>query len=330
MKKLFKTLAVAAVAAACICSCVAFSACGEEEHTHTWDSGEVTKAATCTEAGTMTYTCTECSETKTETIAATGHTWGAYAETTAATCTEKGTETRTCTVCGATESQDIAALGHTWDEGVEQEDGSILYTCTVCGETTTDTSSSSGNTEDSGNADETGTYTFEGEYVTFDESTWKAGGVSGTPASYLDTIVQNSNASNGYYVGYMHKTGANLQFVIDASEDCEVTMALSLGNEMSQITINPSVYSIIVNGEAFQYDDITLPGHVSGAYTFSTYTVSPTISLKAGTNSIIFMVLENTFMNGASGAPLFDCMYLTPSNGATLTFTNYYNNLEDL
>ena len=44
---------------------------------HTWDGGTVTTAATCTEAGEKTYTCTVCSATKTEAIAATGH---SYAE----------------------------------------------------------------------------------------------------------------------------------------------------------------------------------------------------------------------------------------------------------
>lgn len=42
---------------------------------HTWDSGEVTTPATCTEAGEKTYTCTVCSATKTEVIAATGHSY---------------------------------------------------------------------------------------------------------------------------------------------------------------------------------------------------------------------------------------------------------------
>ena len=42
-------------------------------HVHTWDEGKVTKAATCTEAGVKTYTCTVCKETKTEAVAALGH-----------------------------------------------------------------------------------------------------------------------------------------------------------------------------------------------------------------------------------------------------------------
>ena len=39
---------------------------------HAWDSGKVTKEPTATETGIRTYTCTRCSETKTETIPATG------------------------------------------------------------------------------------------------------------------------------------------------------------------------------------------------------------------------------------------------------------------
>ena len=42
---------------------------------HTWNSGTVTTAPTCTKAGERTYTCTECGATKTEPIPATGHSW---------------------------------------------------------------------------------------------------------------------------------------------------------------------------------------------------------------------------------------------------------------
>lgn len=42
------------------------------EHRHSWGKSEVTKAATCTEDGTMTYTCV-CGATKMEAIPATGH-----------------------------------------------------------------------------------------------------------------------------------------------------------------------------------------------------------------------------------------------------------------
>lgn len=53
------------------------SRCDEKDDVspHTWDSGTVTTAPTCTKAGERTYTCTECGATKTEPIPATGHSW---------------------------------------------------------------------------------------------------------------------------------------------------------------------------------------------------------------------------------------------------------------
>ena len=53
------------------------SRCDEKDDVspHTWNSGTVTTAPTCTKAGERTYTCTECGATKTEPIDATGHSW---------------------------------------------------------------------------------------------------------------------------------------------------------------------------------------------------------------------------------------------------------------
>ena len=70
---------------------------------HTWDSGKVTKEATCKEEGVKTYTCTVCKETKTEAIAKlTTHTPGAEATaTTPQICTVCGKELKPAT--GATE-----------------------------------------------------------------------------------------------------------------------------------------------------------------------------------------------------------------------------------
>ena len=53
------------------------SRCDEKDDVspHTWDSGTITIAPTCTKAGERTYTCTECGATKIEPIPATGHSW---------------------------------------------------------------------------------------------------------------------------------------------------------------------------------------------------------------------------------------------------------------
>ncbi|WP_443650177.1 leucine-rich repeat protein [Blautia sp.] len=85
---------------------------------HSWDSGKVTKAATCTTAGTKTYTCTRCKKTRTETIAATGHKEVKDAAV-AATCETAGkTEGSHCSVCNTVikAQTTTAALGHDYGE----------------------------------------------------------------------------------------------------------------------------------------------------------------------------------------------------------------------
>ena len=85
---------------------------------HSWDNGKVTKAATCTTAGTKTYTCTRCKKTRTETIAATGHKAVKDAAV-AATCETTGkTEGSHCSVCGTVlkAQTTTAALGHDYGE----------------------------------------------------------------------------------------------------------------------------------------------------------------------------------------------------------------------
>lgn len=76
---------------------------GSATGTHTWNDGKVTKAATCTEDGVKTFTCTVCGETKTEAISATGHTWTdteTYLKT-AATCGADEVYYQECSVCHA-------------------------------------------------------------------------------------------------------------------------------------------------------------------------------------------------------------------------------------
>ena len=99
---------------------------------HSWDKGVITTSPTCSDAGVKTYTCTVCSETKTEVLDATGHTPVDVAEQ-PATCTEAGyTAGVKCSVCGATISgiEEIPATGHT-----EVIDEAIAATCTTPGKT---------------------------------------------------------------------------------------------------------------------------------------------------------------------------------------------------
>ena len=140
---------------------------------HKWDAGVVTKEATCTEAGEITYTCEVCKETKTETIAAKGHTYSTeWTIDKEATCTEAGSKSHHCTECDAkTDETEIAAKGHTWDAGVVTKEatcteaGEKTYTCEVCKETKTEAIAAKGHTWDAGKVTKEATCTEAGEKI---------------------------------------------------------------------------------------------------------------------------------------------------------------------
>lgn len=113
---------------------------------HTQDDGTVTKEATCTETGILTYKCTVCDEVlNTEEIPAAGHvpvTDSAYEPT----CTDTGkTEGSHCCNCGEiiVAQEDIPAKGHDWDEWSvikepsDSEAGIKTRACKRCDETET-------------------------------------------------------------------------------------------------------------------------------------------------------------------------------------------------
>ena len=122
---------------------------------HTWDSGKVTKVATCTTDGEKNYTCTTCHKTRIESVPKTGHTEVKDAAT-PATCEDAGkTEGSHCSICGTVikKQETIPALGHTWDSGKVTKaatcttDGEKTYTCTTCQKTRTETIPATGHTE---------------------------------------------------------------------------------------------------------------------------------------------------------------------------------------
>ncbi len=103
---------------------------------------EVTASAepTCTEDGYITYTCSKCGDSYTDTIQSQGHKYDG-GTVSAPTCTEMGYTTYTCTVCGESYKADyVDALGHhfgDWETVTEpgcDAKGQQKRTCNVCGE----------------------------------------------------------------------------------------------------------------------------------------------------------------------------------------------------
>lgn len=136
---------------------------------HAWDSGRVTKPATCTEKGIKTYTCTRhSSHTKNEDIPALNHSFAgqAYISDNNATCGQDGTKTIRCVRYGrggCTEKDTVvdtgSMLGHSFDEEAYvsdnnatcEQDGTKTAKCVRYGEggcmatdTVTDTDSKLG------------------------------------------------------------------------------------------------------------------------------------------------------------------------------------------
>ena len=99
---------------------------------HAWDSGRVTKPATCTEKGIKTYTCTRhSSHTKNEEIPALNHSFDGqeYVSDNNATCEQDGTKTAKCVRYGTggcmetdTVTDTDSKLGHLFEDYVSNND----------------------------------------------------------------------------------------------------------------------------------------------------------------------------------------------------------------
>ncbi|MCD7723137.1 MAG: hypothetical protein LUH82_04230, partial [Clostridiales bacterium] len=129
------------------------SVCGNEiarekitiaETGHSYESS-VTKEATCTEEGELTYSCINCDAYYTESIEKIAHTPDGGTVTKEATCTEEGVLTYYCTVCNTPIStESIAMAAHEYESAVTKEatctaEGEMTYTCKNCGGSYTET-----------------------------------------------------------------------------------------------------------------------------------------------------------------------------------------------
>ena len=111
-----------------------------------WDDGKITTPPTCTKTGVKQYTCTICSETKTEEIAALGHDYSSdWTIDTAAACETVGSKSHHCTRCDSKiDVTEIPASGHSWNDGsittepTCTDEGVKTFTCNACGKTRTE------------------------------------------------------------------------------------------------------------------------------------------------------------------------------------------------
>lgn len=117
---------------------------------HSYDSGTITKPATCSEQGVKTYTCSVCNDTKTENIAKNenNHTGATVLKNKVnPSCSENGFSGDTyCKDCDTklSSGKNIEKTGHTWNSGVVtkastcNQKGAKTYTCQKCNTTKTE------------------------------------------------------------------------------------------------------------------------------------------------------------------------------------------------
>ncbi len=128
MRKLIKVLLSSIMAVSLFCGLAACGG-GKDECQHVWNEGEVTTAATCTQDGVMTYTCTLCEEERTEPITKLGHDFAGEWQSDADGHWHK------CSRCDATDD----AVAHTMKDGeiitapTVDEQGTQKIACEVCG-----------------------------------------------------------------------------------------------------------------------------------------------------------------------------------------------------
>lgn len=161
------------------------------------------------------------------------------------------------------------------------------------------------------------TYYFDGEEVHgLRNQTGK--GYSGANSG-LAMIVSRDDAHNGQAVGYMNSTNCTLDYVIYS--DTETTASnfeMSLSCEFMNLTLNSSLFSVVVNGTEIKYSDITMTfpedaDKTSYALPFKWFKISDSIKLKAGENHIKFTVCNSALIGTGFGtmeskAPIFDCI----------------------
>ena len=101
-------------------------------------TSSITKEPTCAEEGETTYTCLECGDIYTESIAKSNEHQCTSKVTKEATCAEEGETTYTCSVCGYSYTELIAKSSeHKYTSKVTKkatcENGEKTYLCSICG-----------------------------------------------------------------------------------------------------------------------------------------------------------------------------------------------------
>ena len=265
-------------------TCTGEGTCSQPTKTDkcTFDNGVETKAATCTEDGVKTFTCTECGGTYTVAIPATGHAWGQWSHD-AATAEADATHTRVCTNDAShkeTKACDFTAK--VTQEATLDQAEITTYTCKDCGYSyTKETAPALAGVTVTVNAVENGSVTLAGQDVT-------AGGSKKFAENGTYTLVATPN-ENCTFVGW--QTGNKIvstdaTYTTVAIADITYTPVFAESAKPVQFTFVDMFNNVISSQSVASGADVKIPqAPTYTGYTFTGWSADEA-TIKAATSSM--------------------------------------------
>ena len=248
----------------------------------TFDNGVETKAATCTEPGVKTFTCSECGGTYTVAIPATDHAWGQWSHD-AATAEADATHTRVCANDAShkeTKACDFTAK--VTQEATLDQAEITTYTCKDCGYSyTKETAPALAGVTVTVNAVENGSVTLAGQDVT-------AGGSKKFAENGTYTLVATPN-ENCTFVGW--QTGNKIvstdaSYTTVAIADITYTPVFAESAKPVQFTFVDMFNNVISSQSVASGADVKIPqAPTYTGYTFTGWSVDEA-AIKAATSSM--------------------------------------------
>ena len=248
----------------------------------TFDNGVETKAATCTEPGVKTFTCSGCGGTYTVAIPATDHAWGQWSHD-AATAEDKATHTRVCANDAShkeTKACDFTAK--VTQEATLDQPEITTYTCKDCGYFyTKETAPALAGVTVTVNAVENGSVTLAGQDVT-------AGGSKKFAENGTYTLVATPN-ENCTFVGW--QTGNKIvstdaTYTTVAIADITYTPVFAESAKPVQFTFVDMFNNVISSQSVASGADVKIPqAPTYTGYTFTGWSADEA-TIKAATSSM--------------------------------------------
>lgn len=265
-------------------TCTGEGTCSQPTKTDkcTFDNGVETKAATCTEPGVKTFTCTECGGTYTVAIPATDHAWGQWSHD-AATAEADATHTRVCANDAShkeTKACDFTAK--VTQEATLDQAEITTYTCKDCGYSyTKETAPALAGVTVTVNAVENGSVTLAGQDVT-------AGGSKKFAENGTYTLVATPN-ENCTFVGW--QTGNKIvstdaTYTTVAIADVTYTPVFAESAKPVQFTFVDMFNNVISSQSVASGADVKIPqAPTYTGYTFTGWSADEA-TIKAATSSM--------------------------------------------